>query len=155
MDYNILLQLGIGVSTIIVGYTILKTKVSQHDENIKDMDLELKESFKKRDDTLKEELKKINDTFERQINKVAHDLEICFAKHDGIKNNLIEYKIELQKKVTLKEVTEEFVTRKELQLELEIINKTTSSIEKEVKSIDDRMERVLSLLQDIKSNKKD
>lgn len=155
MDYNILLQIGIAITTIIVGYTILKQKVVQHDENIKDMDSELKESFKKRDDTLKEELKKITESFNRSVDKVAHDLETCFEKYDVIKKDLIDYKIELQKKVTLKEVTEEFVTRKELQLELEIINKTTTSIEKEVKSIDDRMERVLSLLQDIKLNKKD
>jgi hypothetical protein len=34
-------------------------------------------------------------------------------------------------------------------------NKTTINIEKEVSSIDEQMKRVLSLLQDIKSNKKD
>lgn len=155
MDYNILLQIGIGISTIIVGYTILKQKVVQHDENIKDMDSELKESFKKRDDTLKDELKKISDEFNRYINKVAHDLETCFKKYDVIEKDLVDYKIELQKKVTLKEVTDEFVTRKELKLELELINKTTINIEKEVSSIDEQMKRVLSLLQDIKSNKKD
>lgn len=155
MDYNILLQIGIAITTIIVGYTILKQKVVQHDENIKDMDSELKESFKKRDDTLKDELKKISDEFNRSINKVAHDLETCFKKHDVIEKDLVDYKIELQKKVTLKEVTDEFVTRKELKLELELINKTTINIEKEVSSIDEQMKRVLSLLQDIKSNKKD
>lgn len=155
MDYNILLQIGIGISTIIVGYTILKTKVSQHDENIKDMDSELKESFKKRDDTLKDELKKLSDSFNRAVDKVSHDLETCFKKYDIIEKDLIDYKIELQKKVTLKEVTDEFVTRKELKLELELINKTTINIEKEVSSIDEQMKRVLSLLQDIKSNKRD
>lgn len=155
MDYNILLQIGIAITTIIVGYTILKQKVVQHDENIKDMDSELKESFKKRDDTLKDELKKISDEFNRSINKVAHDLETCFKKYDVIEKDLVDYKIELQKKVTLKEVTDEFVTRKELKLELELINKTTINIEKEVSSIDEQMKRVLSLLQDIKSNKKD
>lgn len=155
MDYNILLQIGIGISTIIVGYTILKTKVSQHDESIKDMDLELKESFKKRDDTLKEELKKISDSFDRSVNKVARDLETCFKKYDVVEKDLIDFKIALDKKVTLKEVTDEFVTRKELKLELELINKTTINIEKEVSSIDEQMKRVLTLLQDIKSNKKD
>lgn len=155
MDYNILLQIGIAITTIIVGYTILKQKVVQHDENIKDMDSELKESFKKRDDTLKDELKKISDEFNRSINKVAHDLETCFKKYDVIEKDLVDYKIELQKKVTLKEVTDEFVTRKELKLELELINKTTINIEKEVSSIDEQMKRVLLLLQDIKSNKKD
>lgn len=155
MDYNILMQIGIAITTIIVGYTILKQKVVQHDENIKDMDSELKESFKKRDDTLKDELKKISDEFNRSINKVAHDLETCFKKYDVIEKDLVDYKIELQKKVTLKEVTDEFVTRKELKLELELINKTTINIEKEVSSIDEQMKRVLALLQDIKSNKKD
>ena len=155
MDYNILLQIGIGISTIIVGYTILKTKVSQHDESIKDMDLELKESFKKRDDTLKEELKKISDSFDRSVNKVARDLETCFKKYDVVEKDLIDFKIALDKKVTLKEVTDEFVTRKELKLELELINKTTINIEKEVSSIDEQMKRVLTPLQDIKSNKKD
>lgn len=155
MDYNILLQIGIAITTIIVGYTILKQKVVQHDENIKDMDSELKESFKKRDDTLKDELKKISDEFNRSINKVAHDLETCFKKYDVIEKDLVDYKIELQKKVTLKEVTDEFVTRKELKLELELINKTTINIEKEVSNIDEQMKRVLLLLQDIKSNKKD
>lgn len=155
MDYNILLQIGIAITTIIVGYTILKQKVVQHDENIKDMDSELKESFKKRDDILKEELKKLSEEFNRSINKVSRDLETCFKKYDNIEKDLIDYKIELQKKVTLKEVTDEFVTRKELKLELELINKTTINIEKEVSSIDEQMKRVLSLLQDIKSNKKD
>ena len=155
MDYNILLQIGIGISTIIGGYTILKTKVSQHDESIKDMDLELKESFKKRDDTLKEELKKISDSFDRSVNKVARDLETCFKKYDVVEKDLIDFKIALDKKVTLKEVTDEFVTRKELKLELELINKTTLNIEKEISNIDERMKRVLTLLQDIKSNKKD
>ena len=155
MDYNILLQIGIGISTIIVGYTILKTKVSQHDENIKDMDSELKESFKKRDDTLKDELKKLSDSFNRAVDKVSHDLETCFKKYDVIEKDLIDYKIELQKKVTLKEVTDEFVTRKELKLELELINKTTLNIEKEVSSIDEKMGKVFLILQDIKLNKKD
>lgn len=155
MDYNILLQIGIAITTIIVGYTILKQKVVQHDENIKYMDSELKESFKKRDDTLKDELKKLTDYFNRAVDKVSHDLETCFKKYDVIEKDLVDYKIELQKKVTLKEVTDEFVTRKELKLELELINKTTINIEKEVSSIDEQMKRVLSLLQDIKSNKKD
>ena len=155
MDYNILLQIGIAITTIIVGYTILKQKVVQHDENIKDMDSELKESFKKRDDILKDELKKLSDEFNRSINKVAHDLETCFKKYDVIEKDLVDYKIELQKKVTLKEVTDEFVTRKELKLELELINKTTINIEKEVSSIDEQIKIVLLLLQDIKSNKKD
>lgn len=155
MDYNILLQIGMAITTIIVGYTILKQKVVQHDENIKDMDSELKESFKKRDDILKDELKKLSDEFNRSINKVAHDLEACFKKYDVIEKDLVDYKIELQKKVTLKEVTDEFVTRKELKLELELINKTTINIEKEVSSIDEQIKRVLLLLQDIKSNKKD
>jgi len=65
------------------------------------------------------------------------------------------YQTQLDKKVTLKEVTDEFVTRKELKLELELINKTTLNIEKEVSNIDERMEKVLLLLQDIKLNKKD
>lgn len=156
MDLNLLLQLGIGVGTIIVGYTILKQKVTQHDETIKDMDSELKESFKKRDDTLKEELKKINDAFNRSVDKVAHDLETCFKKYDVVEKDLIDFKIALDKKVTLKEVTDEFVTRKELKLELELINKTTLNIEKEVSNIDERVEKILLLLQDIKScNKKD
>ena len=155
MDYNILLQIGIGISTIIVGYTILKTKVTQHDETIKSMDVELKESFNKRDLTLKEELKKITDSFNRSVDKVAHDLETCFKKYDLIEKDLIDYKIELQKKVTLKDVTDEFVSRKELKLELALMNKTTANIEKEVASIEEQMKTVLSLLQDIKSNKKD
>lgn len=155
MDYNILLQIGIAITTIIVGYTILKQKVVQHDENIKDMDSELKESFKKRDDTLKDELKKISDEFNRSINKVAHDLETCFKKYDVIEKDLIDYKIELQKKVTLKEVANDFITRKELDLRLQLIETTTTNTNKEVSKMEDQLKEVLHLLQDIKLNKKD
>lgn len=155
MDYNILMQIGIAIATIIVGYTILKQKVVQHDENIKEMDSELKESFKKRDDTLKEELKKLTDEFNRSINKVAHDLETCFKKYDVIEKDLIDYKIELQKKVTLKEVANDFITRKELDLRLQLIETTTTNTNKEVSKMEDQLKEVLHLLQDIKLNKKD
>ena len=155
MDYNILMQIGIAITTIIVGYTILKQKVVQHDENIKDMDLELKESFKKRDEILKEELKKLTDEFNRSINKVAKDLETCFKKYDLIEKDLIDYKIELQKKVTLKEVANDFITRKELDLRLQLIETTTTNTNKEVSKIEEQLKDVLHLLQDIKLNKKD
>lgn len=144
MDLNIVLQLVMGLVTVVSVFVIVKQKVQQHDETFKTMHQELKESFKKRDDEAKEDYSRLD-----------KKIDVCFSKYDGLSKELVNFEKALDKKVTLKEVTDEFVTRKELKLELELINKTTINIEKEVSSIDEQMKRVLSLLQDIKSNKKD
>lgn len=144
MDLNIVLQLVMGLVTVVSVFVIVKQKVQQHDETFKTMHQELKESFKKRDDEAKEDYSILD-----------KKIDVCFSKYDGLSKELVSFEKALDKKVTLKEVTDEFVTRKELKLELELINKTTINIEKEVSSIDEQMKRVLSLLQDIKSNKKD
>lgn len=144
MDYSLLLQLVMGLVTVVSVFIIVKQKVQQHDETFKTMHLELKESFSKRDDIAKDEYSKLD-----------KKIETCFSKYDEVRKDLINIEKALDKKVTLKEVTDEFVTRKELKLELELINKTTLNIEKEVSNIDERMEKVLVILQDIKQNQKD
>lgn len=144
MDYSLILQLVMGLVTVVSVFIIVKQKVQQHDETFKTMHQELKESFSKRDDTAKDEYSKLD-----------RKIETCFAKYDEVRKDLINIEKALDKKVTLKEVTDEFVTRKELKLELELINKTTLNIEKEVSNIDERMEKVLVILQDIKQNQKD
>lgn len=136
MELGVILQLVMGIVTVVSVFVIVKQKVQQHDETFKTMHQELKESFKKRDDEAKEDYAKLD-----------KKIDVCFTKYDDTKKELIDFKIALDKKVTLKEVTEEFVTRKELELKLELINKTTSNIEKDVLSIDNKVEKVLNLLE--------
>lgn len=137
MDLNIILQLIMGLVTVVSVFVIVKQKVQQHDETFKTMHQELKESFKKRDDEAKEDYAK----FDKKI-------DICFTKYEEVKKEMTNFEKALDKKVTLKEVTEEFVTRKELELQLELIRNTTANIEKEVNSVDGKVEKVLNILQE-------
>lgn len=137
MDLNIILQLVMGLITVVSVFVIVKQKVQQHDETFKTMHQELKESFKKRDDEAKEDYAKLD-----------KKIDICFTKYEEVKKEMTNFEKALDKKVTLKEVTEEFVTRKELELQLELIRNTTANIEKEVNSVDGKVEKVLNILQE-------
>ena len=137
MDLNIILQLIMGLVTVVSVFVIVKQKVQQHDETFKTMHQELKESFKKRDDEAKEDYAKLD-----------KKIDICFTKYEEVKKEMTNFEKALDKKVTLKEVTEEFVTRKELELQLELIRNTTANIEKEVNSVDGKVEKVLNILQE-------
>lgn len=138
MDYGIVLQLIMGLVTVVSVFVIVKQKVQQHDETFKTMHQELKESFKKRDDEAKADYLKLD-----------KKIDVCFQKHDEAKKELISFEKALDKKVTLKEVTEEFVTRKELELQLELIKNTTSNIEKEVNKVEEQVNKVLDILQEL------
>lgn len=144
MDLNIILQLVMGLVTVVSVFVIVKQKVQQHDETFKTMHQELKESFKKRDDEAKEDYAKLD-----------KKIDVCFTKYDDTKKELIDYKIELEKKVTLKEVANDFITRKELDLRLQLIESTTTNTNREVSKMEEQLKEVLHLLQDIKSNHKD
>ena len=137
MDLNIILQLVMGLVTVVSVFVIVKQKVQQHDETFKTMHQELKESFKKRDDEAKEDYAKLD-----------KKIDVCFIKYDEAKKEMTNFEKALDKKVTLKEITEEFVTRKELELQLELIRNTTANIEKEVNSVDGKVEKVLNILQE-------
>lgn len=138
MEFSVLIQLVMGLVTIVSVFVIVKQKVQQHDETFKTMHQELKESFKKRDDEAKEDYAKLD-----------KKIDICFTKYEEAKKEMTNFEKALDKKVTLKEVTEEFVTRKELELQLELIRNTTANIEKEVNSVDGKVEKVLNILQEI------
>ena len=144
MEFSVLIQLVMGLVTIVSVFVIIKQKVQQHDETFKTMHQELKESFKKRDDEAKEEYSKLD-----------KKIDVCFCKYDETKKELTEIKMALDKKVTLKEVNEEFITRKELDLRLQLIETTTTNTNREVAKMEKQLEEVLHLLQDIKINKKD
>lgn len=144
MEFSVLIQLVMGLVTIVSVFVIVKQKVQQHDETFKTMHQELKESFKKRDDEAKEEYSKLD-----------KKIDVCFCKYDETKKELTEIKMALDKKVTLKEVNEEFITRKELDLRLQLIETTTTNTNREVAKMEKQLEEVLHLLQDIKINKKD
>lgn len=140
MDYNLVLQLIMGLVTVVSVFVIVKQKVQQHDETFKTMHQELKESFKKRDDEAKEDYSK----FDKKI-------DVCFCKYDEAKKELTDVRIALDKKVSLKEVTEEFITRKELDLRLQLIETTTTNTNREVAKMEKQLEEVLHILQ--KGNK--
>ena len=144
MEFSVLIQLVMGLVTIVSVFVIIKQKVQQHDETFKTMHQELKESFKKRDDEAKEEYSKLD-----------KKIDVCFCKYDETKKELTEIRMALDKKVTLKEVNEEFITRKELDLRLQLIETTTTNTNREVAKMEKQLEEVLHLLQDIKINKKD
>lgn len=139
MEFSVLIQLVMGLVTIVSVFVIVKQKVQQHDETFKTMHQELKESFKKRDDEAKEEYSKLD-----------KKIDVCFGKYDETKKELTEIKMALDKKVTLKEVNEEFITRKELDLRLQLIETTTTNTNREVAKMEKQLEEVLHLLQDIK-----
>ena len=140
MDYNLVLQLAMGLVTVVSVFVIVKQKVQQHDETFKTMHQELKESFKKRDDEAKEDYSKLD-----------KKIDVCFCKYDEAKKELTDIKMALDKKVTLKEVTEEFITRKELDLRLQLIETTTTNTNREVAKMEKQLEEVLHILQ--KGNK--
>ena len=140
MDYNLVLQLAMGLVTVVSVFVIVKQKVQQHDETFKTMHKELKESFKKRDDEAKEDYSKLD-----------KKIDVCFCKYDEAKKELTDIKMALDKKVTLKEVTEEFITRKELDLRLQLIETTTTNTNREVAKMEKQLEEVLHILQ--KGNK--
>ena len=144
MEFSVIIQLVMGLVTIVSVFVIVKQKVQQHDETFKTMHQELKESFKKRDDEAKEEYSKLD-----------KKIDVCFCKYDETKKELTEIRMALDKKVTLKEVNEEFITRKELDLRLQLIETTTTNTNREVAKMEKQLEEVLHLLQDIKINKKD
>lgn len=136
MEFSLILQLIMGLVTVVSVFVIVKQKVQQHDETFKTMHQELKESFKKRDDEAKEEYQKLD-----------KKIETCFAKYDEVKKILTEFEKALDKKVTLKEVTEEFITRKELDLRLQLIETTTTNTNREVAKMEKQLEEVLHILQ--------
>jgi len=144
VDLGIIIQIVMGIITIVSAFIIVKQKVSQHDETFKTMHQELKESFKKRDDEAKDEYQKLD-----------KKIDVCFCKFDEAKKDLTNFEKALDKKVTLKEVTDEFITRKELDLRLQLIETTTNTIKSEVSKVEKQSEQIISILQDIKSNKKD
>ena len=144
MEFSVIIQLVMGLVTIVSVFVIVKQKVQQHDETFKTMHQELKESFKKRDDEAKEEYSKLD-----------KKIDVCFCKYDETKKELTEIKMALDKKVTLKEVNDEFITRKELDLRLQLIETTTTNTNREVAKMEKQLEEVLHLLQDIKIIKKD
>lgn len=136
MEFSLILQLIMGLVTVVSVFVIVKQKVQQHDETFKTMHQELKESFKKRDDEAKEEYQKLD-----------KKIETCFTKYDDAKRVLTEFEKALDKKVTLKEVTEEFITRKELDLRLQLIETTTTNTNREVAKMEKQLEEVLHILQ--------
>lgn len=136
MEYGVVIQLIMGLVTIVSVFVIVKQKVQQHDETFKTMHQELKESFKKRDDEAKEEYQKLD-----------KKIDVCFCKYDEAKKELTDVKMALDKKVTLKEVTEEFITRKELDLRLQLIETTTTNTNREVAKMEKQLEEVLHILQ--------
>ena len=140
MEYGVVIQLIMGLVTVVSVFVIVKQKVQQHDETFKTMHQELKESFKKRDDEAKEDYSK----FDKKI-------DVCFRKYDEAKKELTDVRIALDKKVSLKEVTEEFITRKELDLRLQLIETTTTNTNREVAKMEKQLEEVLHILQ--KGNK--
>lgn len=136
MEFSLILQLIMGLVTVVSVFVIVKQKVQQHDETFKTMHQELKESFKKRDDEAKEDYSKLD-----------KKIDVCFIKYDDAKNELTNFKMALDKKVTLKEVTEEFITRKELDLRLQLIETTTTNTNREVAKMEKQLEEVLRILQ--------
>lgn len=147
MDLNIILQLVMGLVTVVSVFVIVKQKVQQHDETFKTMHQELKESFKKRDDEAKEDYAKLDKKIDEEQSRLDRKLETCFAKYDESKKVLTEFEKALDKKVTLKEVTEEFITRKELDLRLQLIETTTTNTNREVAKMEKQLEEVLHILQ--------
>lgn len=147
MDYNLIIQLAMGAGTILSVFVIVKQKVQQHDETFKIMHLELKESFKKRDDEAKEDYAKLDKRIDGEYSKLDKKLETCFKKYDEANKVLTEFEKALDKKVTLKEVTEEFITRKELDLRLQLIESTTTNTNREVAKMEKQLEEVLNILQ--------
>lgn len=139
MDLNLMLQMVMGLVTVVSVFVIVKQKVQQHDETFKTMHQELKESFKKRDDEAKEEYAKLDSK-----------INICFSKYDEVKEEQFKTQMTLSQKVTLKEVNDEFITRKELDLRLQLIETTTTNTNREVGKMEKQLEEVLFLLQNKK-----
>lgn len=142
MDFNLVIQMVMGLVTVVSAFIIVKQKVSQHDETFKTMHQELKESFKKRDDEAKEEYQKLD-----------KKIDTCFYKYDEAKKELTDVKMALDKKVTLKEVTEEFITRKELDLRLQLIESNITSINRDVSKVEKQSEEILSILHIMQKDK--
>ena len=129
IDLSFIWQLALAGFAILSSYFMIKNKVSQHDEKFVESEKKYKEDFE----------------------TVDHKVDKCFSKYDDLNKTVSMIERELEKKASLKEVAEEYVSRRELELTLQKIELVTTSTNKEVAKIDKQMEEIIHILQEIRS----
>lgn len=124
MGFDIVFQIIGAIITIVASFMIVKQKVTQHDEKFISMHEDLKDSFKSRD----------------------AKIEAIFRKLDQANDKIASMDKDLERKPTFKDVEEQFITRRELDLKLTLIENITTTTSKEVMKMEKQLENIYEIL---------
>lgn len=133
-----MISLGITVVGLISGYSIMKHQVSQHAEDLRTVKIEFKEISKN--------IKDSHDDSEARINA-------AFRRIDEVSNKVIVLEQNTKEHLGLREAEGHFVTQKELQLHIKVIENSIKHLEKESGDQTKKLDSIILMLSNTKETK--
>lgn len=148
MDFSIVFQIFGSVLTVALAIGMTKQKISYHDEKLKDIDETIEKKFDKLDIELRDSFFKRDENLIHKTDDCDKRVTACFKRIDELSNLLNDIDKSVDKRATMKEVREEFITRHELELRLKVIEHTTENTNKEVLKMEKQLGDIIVLLQE-------
>ncbi len=148
VSVGIVFQIIGSVATVVLAIGMTRQKIAYHDERLKTIDESIEKKFDKLDVELRDSFQKRDGALLSRTEDCDKRVNACFKKVDELTNSVSSLDKALDKRATIKEVRDEFITRQELELRLKVIETTTEATNKEVLKMEKQLESILLILQE-------
>lgn len=145
---NMTFQVVGSIVTVALAIGMTRQKITYHDEKLKAIDESIEKKFDKLDVELRDSFQKRDGSLISKTDDCDKRINACFRKVDEIDNAVTNLDKAIEKRATIKEVRDEFITRQELELRLKVIEQTTEATNKEVLKMEKQLESILHILQE-------